>query len=105
MKSSLNDLFFSSETPSKPSLTVITTDPVDGDTLALNCSLLNNQVDNYQFFHKGKPIGLPQPNNILNLAVSTLSNQNGDYQCNVFIGNINSTQLSNKVDVKGRWNF
>ena len=103
MLKSLN-VVFSTETPSKPTLTVVTKDPVDGDTLALNCNLTNDQVDAYQFFQDGQPIGLPQPNNILNLAVSTLSNQNGEYQCNAFIGNINST-LSNKVQISGKLYF
>ncbi len=85
----------------KPTLIAITHDPVDGDTLALHCFVSNDQVDAYQFYHDGKEIGLPQPNNVLNLAVSTQSEQNGDYQCRALIGDINST-LSDDFTISGR---
>ena len=70
--------------------------------LVLNCSVANAQVNTYQFYHDGKPLGLPQPNNILNIAVSTDSNQNGNYQCTALIGNIDST-LSNNLTISGRF--
>ena len=83
-------------------MTAINENPVDGTTLVLNCSVINDQVDSYQFFHNGQSIGLPQPNNILNIAVSTDSNQNGNYQCTALIGNIDST-LSNNLTISGRF--
>ena len=100
MLKSLN-VVFSTETPSKPTLTVVTKDPVDGDTLALNCNLTNDQVDAYQFFQDGQAIGLPQPNNILNIAVSTQSQHSGDYQCSALVDSVNST-LSDVVKVSGK---
>ena len=70
--------------------------------LVLNCSVANAQVNTYQFYHDGNPLGLPQPNNILNIVVSTDSNQNGDYQCSALIGNISST-YNNTVKISGRF--
>ena len=92
---------FSTERPSKPSLTVVTADPVDGEVLALNCTATEDQVNAYQFYHQGKPIGLPQSNNILNIAVSTQSQHSGDYQCSALVDSVNST-LSDIVTVSGK---
>ena len=93
---------FSSEPPTQPNLAANNVNPVDGTTLVLNCTVKNDQVNTYQFYHDGQPMGLPQPNNILNIVVSTDSNQNGDYQCSALIGNISST-YNNTVKISGRF--
>ena len=95
---------FSPAPPPQPSLSAVNQAPVAGTTIALNCTSKDHQVNAYQFYHKSKPLGLPQPSNILNIAVSTQLQQSGDYQCDALIGNIKSVQYSNSVSINGKLN-